>query len=135
MAMPAHPPDGGQALVETALLLPLLLALAVLVVIGAELLRTEIGLTDAARAGAAAAAGAATRGASPQTAAEQAAAAEGVHLHCAGIGVPPGCVSVATATGPQSGVHMEVVDVYDTVVPWWPFGGVITLHAEAAAAV
>lgn len=127
--------DGGQALVETALLLPALVALAILVVIGAELLQTEIGLTDAARAGAAAAAAAVTRGAPAQPAAQQAAAAEGLQLSCSGTGVPPSCVSVASATGPQSGVNMEVVDVYDTLIPWWPVGGAVTLHAEAAAAV
>lgn|GEM_PF-3844388 len=136
MGMPGHSPaDGGQALVETALLLPVLLALAILVIIGAELLQTEIDITDAARAGAAAAAAAATRGASAQRAAQQAAGAEGIHLSCSGAGIPTSCVSVAAATGTQSGVQMEVVDVYDTLAPWWPVGGGITLHAAAAAAV
>ncbi len=120
---------------ETALLLPVLVLLAFLVVVGAEILRTQIGITDAARAGAVAAAAAAIRGTPPLAAADSAAASEGIHLLCSGTGVPASCVSVTTATGAQSGITMEVVDVYDSVVPWWPFGGAITVHAEAAAAL
>jgi Flp pilus assembly protein TadG len=121
-------------LTEAALALPVLVALVALVVLGAQLLGNEIALTGAARAGAVAAAAAVNRGTSTQKAAQQAASQEGIPLVCSGAGVPTGCVSVTSETGPESGVHMEVVVVYYTVRPWWRFGGVITLQARAAAA-
>lgn len=126
--------DTGQALVETALMLPALLALAALLLVGGQLLSVEVALTDAAAAGALAAAAAAGRGAPALAAATVAADAEGGPLSCAGPGLPPGCVSVATATGTESGVALQVVTVYASVVPWWLGGAALQLRAQGAAA-
>lgn len=125
--------ERGQALVELALVLPLLVAFAGLILIGGQLMAVEVRLTDAARAGAVAAAAAADHGGSPQTAAAEAASAEGGPLSCRGAGLPASCVSLSSASGAPSGVQMEVVTVYDTAVPWWP-GPPITVQARAAAA-
>lgn len=107
----------GQAVVELAVALPVLVALAMLVFAGGRLLATSVALADAARAGAVAAASDVARGQPGQaeSAAVAAAAGEGAPLSCAGDGIPADCVAVATATGGSSGEPMEVVTVYDRV--------------------
>ncbi len=134
-AAPAAAGSAGQALVEMALLLPLLAAVLLLLLVGGQWMAQEIALTDAARAGAVAAAAAADRGLDPQTAAVQAADAEGGTLQCSGAGVPASCVAVTAGTGAESGVALEIVTVYGGTPAWWPGEPQITLTARAAAAV
>ena len=124
--------ERGQAVVEAAIIVPSVVALFMLISIGGQLLSTELALTNAAGAAASAAAVAVYRGTDPQTAALQAVAAQGLSLACGGS--PPGCVSVSSQTGTESGAPMEVVTVHDEVVPWWWSSGPIGLVAQAASA-
>ena len=137
MAPVGRAPRGteGQALVELALLLPLMMALFLLVMTGGQWLSAEIALTNAARAAALAAAGAVQRGQAPLPAAVAAADAEGGTLQCSGASVPSSCVTVAEETGPESGATIEAVTVYERTASWWPGEPRTTLTARAAAAV
>lgn len=125
----------GQAVVELAVALPLLVALATLVFAGGRLLATSVALTDAARAGAVAAASDVARGQPSQAASDAvaAAAAEGTPLSCSGDGIPDGCVAVATTTGSTSGEPMEVVTVYDQVNTGVPGLPPLQIQEQAAA--
>ena len=133
-ALPRASGEAGQSLVEFSLLLPLLCALAALLLGGGQLLAAEIALTQAARAGAVAAAAAVARGDAPLPAAQQAADGEDGSLSCGGAGVPAGCVAVSAATGAQSGIALEMATVYESVQPWWPGLPALTLQATAGAA-
>jgi Flp pilus assembly protein TadG len=125
----------GQALVELALLLPLLGAIFLLLLAGGQWIAEEIALTNAARTAAVAAADAVNRGSDPTAAAIAAADAEGGALRCGGGSAPPSCVAVVTETGPLSGATLEAVTVYETTPSWWPGEPRWTLTARAAAAV
>ena len=126
--------DSGQALVEMALLLPLLLAVAMLIVRGGQLLAIEIGMTGTARFAAAAAAAAIAHGGSPLAAAQAVVASASGTWTCGGAGVPVGCVTVTAQTGNASGVSLEVATVYNAVVPWWLGGSPVILRAQGVAA-
>lgn len=126
----------GQALVETALLLPLLAVLVLAAVDGGQLMSASIALTNAAAAGARAAAADYVHGdAAGQIAADaaQAAHAEGASLNCSGTGLPPGCIAVQAATTP-GGTPDEVVTVYDTPSLVVPVGYPLTVSAQGVAA-
>lgn len=126
----------GQALVETALLLPLLLVLVVAAVDGGQLMAAASAATAAAAAGANAAAAAVAQGASPSVVEGDAIAAADLAtgaLTCTGQDVPADCVSVSASTSPH-GDPEEVVTVYDSPGLIVAVGQPLTLTAQAVAA-
>lgn len=125
----------GQALVETALALPLLMTLVAAAVDGGQLMAAASVATAAAAAGARAAAGDVARGASPSELQADAVSAVGLAsggLTCSGSGVPAHCVSVGAATSPH-GAPVEVVTVYDTPSLLVAVGAPVTLTARGVA--
>jgi Flp pilus assembly protein TadG len=128
--------SSGQALVETAVALPLILTLLAAAVDGGQMMAATASLSNAAAAAAKVAAQDVAQGDPPgqvQADAAQAAAAEGAPLACSGLDLPEGCVVVAAVTGP-GGTPMEQVTVYDTPTLLVPFGPGVTVRALAAAA-
>lgn len=133
-AAPARASELGQAIVETVLIVPLLLALTLVVIDGSQLLLEDIGLTSSARAAVAAAVGDLSRGLSQAQAladAQAAALAEGTPIAC---GTGNTCVQLSTTVSRWSGTTLEVAQVEDTVHLVFPDVAPITITASAAAA-
>lgn len=137
----------GQALVEFALVMPILLLLLAVVATGGQMLASDISLTQAARAGAVAAAEDAS--ATPKdpisvqttdarTAANNEQGGANV-ITCSGSGVPSGCVTVTDLSAPGPGLENNTVSlakcqIWDTIQTFVPlFGNNITIEAEATA--
>lgn len=109
---------------------PLLLGLATLIMVGAQLFSSEIGLTNAARAGAAAAAEAVSQDLPPGPPAAAAAAdEEGGPISCSS----GSCVTVTPTTGSASGATIYVVSVQATISPLIPLAPPLTIEAQAGA--
>ncbi len=112
---------------------------------GGEMVMTDIGLTQAARAGAIAAAhdAAATppdsvsvQTTDARTAANNEQGGPG-SIQCSGGG-PSGCVQVVDMPAPGPGLENRVVSlvqvrVWETVIPFVPIFGNVTIQAEATA--
>ncbi len=126
-------------------MLPVAVLILALAATGGEMLMTDISLTQAARAGAIAAAQDAaatppdpisTQTTDARTAANNEQGGAG-SIQCSGGGVP-GCVKVVDMTAPGPGLENDVVSlvkvqVWETVTPYVPIFGSITIQAEATA--
>ena len=113
----------GQALVETALATPLLLALLLLALAGGRMISASIDITGAARAAAGAAAHDAYLGMSlaQQTSDAQLAAAQEMGLSGTCDGVSNAClVALAPPAAGAAGGHVEQVTLSEPVDTWLP---------------
>jgi len=136
----------GQSITEFALVLPVAVVILALAASGGEMLMTDISLTQAARAGAIAAAqDAAATPPDPisvQTTDAQTAANDEQggpnSIPCSGSGVPSHCVRVSDLSAPGVGLENSVVSlvkvqVWETITPFVPIFGSVTIQAEATA--
>ncbi|GEM_PF-6218399 len=129
----------GQAIVEMAFGLPLLVLAFTIIVSAGQMIGYDVGLTNAAGAAAQAAAGAS----SPSTAAINAVNQEqgsSSWVACAGSGSPtPPCVSVSSSTQSTSGgasVSLETVTLHGSFSPTLNvFGIAIPMTVTASASV
>ncbi|MHB1575937.1 MAG: TadE/TadG family type IV pilus assembly protein [Candidatus Dormibacteria bacterium] len=135
----------GQAITEFAVVLPVAVVILALAATGGEMVMTDIGLTQAARAGAIAAAhdAAATppdsigvQTTDARTAANNEQGGVG-SIQCSGA-VPSGCVSVVDMKAGVAPLENRVVSlvqvrVWETIMPFVPIFGNVTIQAEATA--
>ncbi|MHB1501620.1 MAG: TadE/TadG family type IV pilus assembly protein [Candidatus Dormibacteria bacterium] len=133
----------GQSITEFALVFPVAVVILAVAATGGEMVMTDIGLTQAARAGAIAAAHDAAAGRSllvqttdAGTAANNEQGGPG-SIQCSGGG-PSGCVQVVDMTAPGPGLENRVVSLvqvrlWETVIPFVPIFGNVTIQAEATA--
>ncbi len=126
--------ETGQGVVETVLVLPLLLILALVIMDGTQLLLADISLTSTARAAVVAAVTDLDRGRSAAQAlvdARLAARAQGLAIAC---GAGRSCVALSSTPASGSRLPLEMARVEDTVHLVFPDVGPITIRAQATAA-